>query len=143
MVVCRLLLWFVGCLWLWFVWCLLLLVVVVRVGGVVVGLDHLAPAGGLPSTGPPPPDLQKIRAFFLSPATNFALFCLSLCVCSLNFGGFCEDRDPASGPPGFTQQPENSKRSHLTARRFQKPPKKTREDTQRETKKSENDGGDK
>ena len=41
-VVCRLLLWFVGCLWLWFVWCLLLfvVVVVVRVGGVVIGLDQ-------------------------------------------------------------------------------------------------------
>ena len=49
---------------------------------VVVGLDHLAPAGGLPSTGPPPPDLQNFRAFFPSPATNFALF-LSLTVCLL------------------------------------------------------------
>ncbi len=62
-----------------------------------------------PSAGPPPPDLQNFRAFFPSPATNFALFCLSLCVCSLNFGGFCEDRDPASGPPGF----------HTTSRELQ------------------------
>ncbi len=80
MVVCRLLLWFVGCLWLWFVWCLLLFVVVVRVGGVVVGLDHLAPAGGLPSTGPPPPDLPKFSRFFFRLPPPISLFFVSHCV---------------------------------------------------------------
>ena len=55
--VCRLLLWFVGCLWLF--------VVEVRVGGVVIGLDHLAPdlPPRTPLPGPP------------GTAQNFALFC--------------------------------------------------------------------
>ena len=53
---------------------------------------------GPPSGGPslhrtsPSQDRPKFRAFIPSPATNFVLF-LSLCVFSLNFGGFCE-RDP-------------------------------------------------
>ena len=59
-----------------FVWCLLLfvVVVVVRVGGVVLGLDHFAP-------DPPPLDRPNFRFFFPSPAPIFALF-LFHCVSS-------------------------------------------------------------
>ena len=144
-VVCRVLLWSVGCcLW----WCLLLfvVVVVVRVGGVVVGLDPLAPDPFWrtpPPPDPPPRDRPKFRAFFSLSRHQFRFFSLSLCVFSLNFGGFCEDRDPQlctfglSGcgvkprrlccRRGFTQQPENSKRAHLTPPALQAPPKNPRE----------------
>ena len=44
------------------------------------------------------------------------------------------------GRLGFTRQPENSKRAHLTAPALPNTTKTTREDTQRDTKKSESEG---
>ena len=41
----------------------------------------------------PPPDRPKFRSFFSVSHHQFRSFSLSLCVFSLNFGGFCEDRD--------------------------------------------------
>ena len=80
-----------------FVWCycgscgvcclLFVVVFVVRVGGVVVGLDHPAPDS-------PPPDRPNFRSFFSVSRHHFRSSSLSLCVFSLNFGGFGEDRDP-------------------------------------------------
>ena len=109
---------------------------------VVVGLDSAGP----PSAGPP-----KISLFFFPLPPPFRSLCVSLGVFSLNFGGFCEDRDPQMctfglsgcgvkprrlrGRQGFTQQPENSKRTHLRPRRFKTPPKfheKTPRETQKE-----------
>ena len=77
-----------------FVCCCLFVVVVVRVGGVVVGLDHPPPDTPPPDT--PPPDRPKFRAFFFRLPSPIRSFCLSLCVFSLNFGGICEDRDPCA-----------------------------------------------
>ena len=37
---------------------------------------------------------SKFRTFLSHSLHNFRSFSLSLCVFSLNFGGFCEDRDP-------------------------------------------------
>ena len=61
------------------------------------------PSAGLPSARPPPRDPPQADPLRWT-AQNFALFSLSrshfrslslsLCVFSLNFGGFCEDRDP-------------------------------------------------
>ena len=42
----------------------------------------------------PPPDRPKFRAFFPSPTTSDALFSLSQCVFSLNFGGFLKGPGP-------------------------------------------------
>ena len=99
-VCCRLLL--------WFVWCLLLfvVVVVVRVGGVVVGLDH--PSAGFRRL---PPDRPKCRSFFPLPALIFALH-LSHCVSSRGISvvflkaGTCS----CARPPGL----------HTTDRELQK-----------------------
>ena len=51
---------------------------------------------GPPSAGPPSEDRPKFRACFSVPRHQppISLFCLSLCVFSMNFGGFCENRDP-------------------------------------------------
>ena len=52
-------------------------------------------------------------------------------VCAFGLSG-CRLKPPAaSGPPGFTRQPENSKRAHLSAPALQTPPKIPREDPQR------------
>ena len=129
-------------------------VVVVRVGGVVVGLDHLAPvlrtpfrgtpSGGPPSTGPP-----KFSRFFSVSRHQFRSFCLSLCLlvefwrflCTFGLSGCGVKPRRLWGRRGFTRQLENSKRAHLTAPALPNTTNKPREDTQRETKKSEIGGG--
>ena len=139
-VVCRLLLWFVGCLWLWFVWCLLLWFVLVVWLLVWTTLRRTPlPQTSLRRTA------QNFALFFSVSRHQFRSFSLSLCVFSLNFG-FCDDRDPQMctyglsgcgveprrlrGRRGFTQQPENSKRAHLTAPVLPNTSKIPREDTQ-------------
>ena len=95
-----------------------------------------------PSAGPPSAGQPKISLFFFP----------SLGVFSLNFLVFLKARDSnvrvwapglsceipsASGPPGLTQQPENSKHAHLRAPALQAPPKfheKTPRDRQKERK---------
>ena len=116
---------------------------------VVVGLDSAGPPSAGPSSagpssaGPPSAGPPKISLFFFPFPPPFRSFGISLGVFSLNFGGFCEDRDPhmctfglsgcrvkprrLRGRRGFTQQPD-SKRAHLRPRRFQTP----REDPQRD-----------
>ena len=140
--------------------CLLsfVVVVVVRVGG-VSGCWFGPPSAGPPPPDPPPPDRPKISLFFFpSPATVFILFSLSCWSFSLNFGGVFEDRDPqmctfgvlgllcetsaASGARrGFTRQPENSKRAHLSAPALQTPPKFHEKDQQESEKRIKNCGG--
>ena len=101
-----------------------------------------------PSAGPP-----KISLFCFP---SFRSFCLSLCVFSLNFGGVFEGRDPEictfglsgcrvkprrlRGRRGFTRQPENSKRAHLTPPALQTP-QKFHEKTPRERQKEQKWGG--
>ena len=108
--------------------------------------------GCLQEFGAPPPDRPKFRSLFFSlSCRKFHSFFFLWGVFSLNFGGVFEGRDPQMctfglsgcrvkprrlrGRQGFTQQPENSKRAHLTARRFQTPPKnheKTHNDREKE-----------
>ena len=92
----------------------------------------------------PPPDCPKFRFFPLSRHQFRSFFSLS--VSSLNFGGFCEDRDPQMctfglsgcgvkpqrhrGRRGFTQQPENSKRAHFTAPTLPNTTKKTNQESE-------------
>ena len=108
-----------------------------------------------PSSGPPsgPP---KISLFFSPLPHHFCSFCLSLGVFSLNFGGFGEDRGPQMctfgllgcrvkprrlrGRRGFTREPENSKRAHLTHPKLQTPPK-FHEKTPRQRQKERKWGG--
>ena len=105
----------------------------------------MAPKGGAQTQKKLGPEgwLPKFRSFFRLPPP-FRSFCLSLCVFLLNFGGVCEDRDPQMctfglsgcrvkprrlrGRRGFTQQPENPKREHLTAPALPNTTKKPRED---------------
>ena len=105
------------------------------------------PSPGPPSAGPP----KISRFFFPSPTTIFFLSSLSykssrgILVVFLKAGTLtcatfghsgCHVR--LLGPPGLPShhtQPENSKREHLTARRFQTPPKfheKTPRESQKE-----------
>ena len=86
--------------------------------------------------GASPPDRQIFALFFLSPAGNFILSFSLWEVFSLNFGGVFEGRGAQiytfglsgcsvkprrlRGRRGFTQQPENSKRAHLSAPALQK-----------------------
>ena len=95
--------------------CCFVVVVVVRVGGVVVGLVRRTPNRRT---------AQNFAFFSPSPTIIFILSFLSWGL-SLNFGGVFEFRDPqmsrlgsravvcfgASG--GFTRQPENAKRANL------------------------------
>ena len=110
-------------------------VVVVRVGGAVVGLDH------------PAPDRPKFRSVFPVPPP-FRSFSPS--VFSLNFCGFCEDQDPQmctyglsgcrvnlrrpQSRRGFTRQPE-SPNVHIGWPRRLKIPPKFHEKTPRERQK--------
>ena len=102
-----------------------------------------------PSAGPLPADPSSTRPP-LRPKFRVSLS-LSLCVFSLNSGGFCEDRDPQMctfglsgcgvkpqlrGRRGFTRYPENSKRTG--PRRFKTPPKFHEKTPRERDKKSEN-----
>ena len=107
----------------WFV-----VVVVVRVGGVVYGLNHLAPDRP-PSARPP-----KISRFFPSPATNFVLFFSSLCVFSLIFGGVWKCGTLKCARLEFSGCCVKPR-----PRRFQTPPKK-HEKTPSETKRAKRGG---
>ena len=127
-------------LWLWLLWLLL----------VWTSLDHLPP-------DPPPPDRPspgppKISLFFSSLHRKFHSFFSLWEVFSLNFGGVFEGRgaqmctfglsgccvEPRrphqTGPRGFTRQPENSKRAHLSVPALQTPQNSPRENPQREKK---------
>ena len=77
--VCVVVCWCVFCCVFVVVSCGCLFVVVVRVGGVVVGLDHLAPD---PLPGTLPPDPPSAGPSLRRTAQNFVLF-LSLTVCLL------------------------------------------------------------
>ena len=84
-------------------------VVVVRVGGVVIGLDHLAPDP--PPPDPPPPDPSagppNISRFFRLPPP-ISLF-LSLTVClHVEFGWCLKHRSPPFGVPPFGAPPRFS-----------------------------------
>ena len=127
------------------------------------------PSSVPPSCVPPSAGPEKIRSFFPS-HSHFRSSCVSPGVFSLNFGcvfDFCSlqmcpfglsdcrvkpRRASATrsrrhrcrrrlwGRWGFTRQPENSKRAHLTAPALQTPPK-FHQTTPRESRKNENCGG--
>ena len=103
--------------------------------GTVLPLDR-------PSPGPPLPlDRPKFRSFFSLSRRKIRSFLPSLGVFSLNFGGVLKTktlkcarlefsgcrvkprRPHQTGRRGFTRQPENSKRAHLSAPALQTPPK--------------------
>ena len=131
------------------VWCVVCVccvawVLVSRFHGVGFHVWVLVSRFGLdrPSPGPPFPwtalllDRPKFRSFFSLPRRKIRSFLPSLGVFSLNFGGVFEGRalkcarlgslvvvwNPG-GFGGFTRQPENSKRAHLSAPALQTPPK--------------------
>ena len=101
------------------------------------------PGTALPGTALPldalPLDRPKFRSFFSVSRRKIRSFLPSLGVFSLNSGGVFEFRDPQMctfglcdcrvkpwrlrGRRGFTRQPENSKRAHLSAPALQTPPK--------------------
>ena len=131
--------------------CLLLFVVVVSCGCVVCVVVVSCGCGfGLRRTTLPqttlPPDRPKFRSFFSPPATISILSSLlegpfvEILGCFLNgqdpemytFGlsGCCVKHRRLRGRWGFTQQPDNSKRAHLTALALPNTTKKPREDTQ-------------
>ena len=92
-----------------------------------------------PSRDRLPLDRPKCRSFFSLSRRTIRSFLSSLGVFSLNFGGVFEGRDPQMctfglsgccvkpqrlrGRRGFTRQPENSKRAHLSVPALQTPPK--------------------
>ena len=100
-----------------------------------------------PSRGPPFPWTAQNFALFSLSHRKIRSFLPSLGVFSWNFGGVFEGRDRKMCPFGlsgcratlgrrvFTQQPENSKRPHLSAPALQTPPKfhdKTNRDGRKE-----------
>ena len=89
-------------------WVVVIVVVVVCccVCGVVVGLDH--PSVGHPSVGHPSAGPPKIPLFFHSPAPFL------LCLSCFRRPGPSNVHVWLRGRRGFTRQPENSKREHLT-----------------------------
>ena len=134
-------------------WCVVgvLLVCCWCVVGVLLVCCWFGPS--LPTLDPPPlpyagPPLrrtaQNVFFFSPSPAPIFAFF-VSLGVFSSNCGGVFEGRSPQMCPFGlsgcrvkprllwgFTRQPENSKRAHLSFPAFKNTTKIPRKDTQRE-----------
>ena len=99
----------------------------------VVWLSPGPPSAGPLSADPPPPDpplpdRPKFRAFFPSPATNFVLF-LSHSKNVHVWAGCGVNPRRLRGRRGFTRQPVNSNRAHLTAPVLPNTTKKTREDT--------------
>ena len=105
------------------------------------------PKGGARRVGARRVGGPKFRAFFSLSRHKIRSFLPSLGVSSLNFGGVFEGRDPQMctfglsgcrvkprrlrGRRGFTRQPDNSKRAHLSAPAFKNNTKIQREDTQR------------
>ena len=112
------------------------------------------PSSGPPSARPPFPwTAQNFALCFHSLRRKFSFFLLlSGGVFSWNFGGVFEGRrvqmctfglsgccvEPRrphqTGPRGFTRQPENSKRAHLSVPALQTPQNSPRENPQREKK---------
>ena len=138
----------VGACW----WCLLVVLVCVCVWWVCSGPPRDLPPPEGPSPGPP-----KISLFFFSPAGNFFLsslcgFSRGILVVFLKTGTLKCARlgsrivvwNPGGptrpGRRGFTRQPENSKRAHLSAPALQTPPK-FHEKTPRERTTNEISGG--
>ena len=131
--------------------CVVLCVCVVCVAWVLVGFHVWVLVSRFGLDRPPSPGPPKISRFFSLSRRKIRFFLPSLGVFSWNFGGVFEGWETKMctfrfsgcrvkprrfrGRRGFTRQPENSKRAHLSAPALQTPPK-FHEKTPREGRKS-------